>query len=110
MSTISEEAVKVAADWLPHSGDCQVLPGRDCTCRQPRVDLMRAALEAAAPHMLNLAKLEAHDAVEEVLKHRAILARLRNYAKNIAGGDMPPFTPAGVKAIGRNILTILDQP
>lgn len=47
--TVSNEAVNAAAEYLPHSTDCQVRPERDCTCWQYRVDLMRAALEAAAP-------------------------------------------------------------
>jgi len=46
--TISNEAVEKAAEWLPHSGDCEARPERDCTCWGPHVDLMRAALEAAA--------------------------------------------------------------
>lgn len=46
---IPEAAVEAAADWLPHSGDCESRPERECTCRRPRVDLMRAALEAAVP-------------------------------------------------------------
>ena len=50
--SISDEAVEAAAEWLPHSDDCEVRPERDCTCWQLRADLMRAALEAAAPHML----------------------------------------------------------
>lgn len=49
---IPEAAVEAAAEWLPHAGDCEVRPERDCTCWKSRVDLMRAALEAAAPHML----------------------------------------------------------
>jgi hypothetical protein len=49
---ISDEAVEAAAEWLPHSGDCEVRPDRDCTCWHPRLALMRASLEAAAPHML----------------------------------------------------------
>ena len=48
---IPEAAVEEAAAWLPHAGDCEVRPGRACTCWRPRVDLMRAALEAAAPYM-----------------------------------------------------------
>lgn len=48
---IPDAAVEAAAEWLPHSGDCEVRPGRDCTCWQSSVNLMRAALEAAAPHM-----------------------------------------------------------
>ena len=62
---IPEEAAEAAAEWLPHSGDCEVRPERDCTCWQPRVNLMRAALEAAAPHMLAEcwdAAIEAHKA------------------------------------------------
>jgi len=49
---IPEAAVEAAAEWLPHSGDCDVHPERDCTCWQPRVNLIRAALEAAAPHLV----------------------------------------------------------
>ena len=49
---IPAEAVEAAADWLPHSGDCESRPERDCTCRLPRMNLMRAALEAATPYML----------------------------------------------------------
>ena len=49
---IPNEAVEAAAEWLPHSDDCEVRPERDCTCWHPRVAIMRAALEAAAPHML----------------------------------------------------------
>lgn len=52
---IPVEAVEAAAEYLPHAGDCQVRPERDCTCWQPRVNLMRAALEAAAPRMLAVA-------------------------------------------------------
>lgn len=44
-------AVEAAAEYLPHSDDCEVRPERDCTCWQPRVNIMREALEAAAPHM-----------------------------------------------------------
>ena len=49
---IPEAAVEAAAEWLPHSGDCEVRPERDCTCWRDRVNLMRAALEAAAPHII----------------------------------------------------------
>lgn len=56
---IPDGAVEAAAEWLPHSGDCEVRPERDCTCWHPRVNLMRAALEAAAPHMLADARFEA---------------------------------------------------
>ena len=48
---IPDEAVEAAAEWLPHSDDCEARPERDCTCWQPRVNLMRGALEAAAPHL-----------------------------------------------------------
>ena len=48
---IPAEAVEAAAEYLPHSDDCEVRPERDCTCWQLRVDLMREALEAAAPHI-----------------------------------------------------------
>lgn len=37
------------------------------------------------------------------------LARLRRYATVLATGNMPPFTPGGINAIGRNILAILDD-
>ena len=48
--TISNEAVERAADYLPHSMDCEPRPPeRDCTCRHLRVATMSAALEAAAP-------------------------------------------------------------
>ncbi len=59
---IPEEAIEAAAEWLPHSDDCEVRPERDCTCWLPRVNLMRAALEAAAP-FLRAQALE--DAAEE---------------------------------------------
>jgi hypothetical protein len=49
---VSDEAVEAAAEWLPHSDDCEVRPERYCTCWQLRVNLMRLALEAAAPHMM----------------------------------------------------------
>lgn len=49
---IPAEAVEAAAEWLPHSDDCEVRPERYCTCWQPRINIMRAALEAAAPYML----------------------------------------------------------
>jgi hypothetical protein len=52
MGMIPEAAVEAAAEWLPHSGDCEARPERGCTCWRSRVDLMSAALEAAAPHML----------------------------------------------------------
>ena len=48
---IPAEAVE-AAEYLPHSDDCEVRPERDCTCWQPRVNIMREALEAAAPHIV----------------------------------------------------------
>ena len=47
--TITEQAVEAAAEYLPHSSDCEVRPERDCTCWKLRVNLMREALEAAAP-------------------------------------------------------------
>ena len=48
---IPAEAIEAAAEWLPHSDDCEVRPERYCTCWQPRINSMRAALEAAAPHI-----------------------------------------------------------
>ena len=56
---IPQEAIEAAADYLPHSGDCESRPERDCTCRLPRMNLMRAALEAAAPFIRADAKSEA---------------------------------------------------
>jgi len=56
---IPQEAIEAAADYLPHSGDCESRPERDCTCRLPRMNLMRAALEAAAPFIRADAKREA---------------------------------------------------
>lgn len=47
----SDEAVEAAAEWLPHSCDCEVRPERYCTCWHTRVDIMCAAIEAAAPHI-----------------------------------------------------------
>jgi hypothetical protein len=68
---IPDEAVEAAAEWLPHSDDCEVRPERDCTCWQLRVNLMRAALEAAAPHMLadiTRERDEARAAVDQLLE------------------------------------------
>jgi hypothetical protein len=65
---IPQEAIEAAADYLPHSGDCESRPERDCTCRLPRMNLMRAALEAAAPFIRADAKREAmEDAAIELL-------------------------------------------
>ena len=48
---IPDAAVEAAAEWLPHSDDCEARPERDCTCWKPRVAIMRAALEGSAPHI-----------------------------------------------------------
>jgi hypothetical protein len=44
---IPEDAVKLAADYLPHDRDCA--GWFPCTCRHLREATMTAALEAAAP-------------------------------------------------------------
>lgn len=46
---IPEEAVQIAADYLPHDRDCESRPERDCQCRHLRLATMQAALTAAAP-------------------------------------------------------------
>ena len=56
---IPQEAIEAAADWLPHSTDCQWRPERDCQCRHLRMATMRAVLEAAAPFIQADAKREA---------------------------------------------------
>lgn len=47
-----ETAAEQAAGWLPHAEDCEVRPERDCTCWQPRVEIMREALEDVMPALL----------------------------------------------------------
>lgn len=49
---ISDEAVEVAATYLPHSMDCEWQPEGDCSCWNPRKATMRAALESAMPGLL----------------------------------------------------------
>ena len=72
---IQDAAVETAAEWLPHSGDCEVRPERDCTCWQSRVNIMRAALEAAAPHLLS------HEREETRLAHLDAVVNARTVDK-----------------------------
>lgn len=90
--SIPDEAVEAAADWLPHSDDCESRPERDCTCRHPRLAIMRGALEGAYPillsHELEQTRLAHLDAVVNVatvgiLQEKLELAeaRLHNYER-----------------------------
>lgn len=69
--TVPDEAVEAAAEYLPHSSDCEVRPERDCTCWQLRVNLMREALTAAAPFIAAQALSEA----AEELTGKRLLAK-----------------------------------
>ncbi|MDJ0322139.1 hypothetical protein [Pseudarthrobacter sp. PS3-L1] len=66
--TVSQEAVEAAMAYLPHSTDCEVRPERECTCWKPRADLIRAALEDAAPF---IAAQALEDAAAEMREERA---------------------------------------
>lgn len=68
IQAIPVEAVEAAAEWLPHSDDCEARPERDCTCWKQRVNLMREALEAAHPVLLAELR-KAHEALEVAFDH-----------------------------------------
>jgi len=86
---IPDGTVEAAAEWLPHSGDCEARPERDCTCWQPRVNLMRAALEGAYPILLShereetrLAHLDAVVNAASLSKYEEAIQHLLDLADN----------------------------